>query len=118
MNPYILIEPELIHLFEDDEERDNLCKQLIDILQTTVHVECAALTSSISPDAFGLRVITPGKLDKACEDMCPKLNTIAAAFLEKSKYYKSIAVEVHITRNRLDVYLSAKYYTGISSMVH
>lgn len=118
MTPHILIEPELIHLFEGDEERDNLCRQIIDVLQTTVRAECAVLTSSIVPDPFGLRNITPGRLDKACEDMCPKLNTIAEAFLSKSKYSNSMAVEVQLTRNRLDVYLSAKYYTGISSMIH
>lgn len=118
MTPHILIEPELIHLFEDNEERDRLCLQIVDVLQTSVRAECAILTSGVLPDAFGLRNITPGKLDKACEDMCPRLNTLAEALLASSKYSNSIAIEVQLSRNRLDIYLSAKYYTGISSRVH
>lgn len=118
MTPHILIEPELIHLFENDDERDNLCMQIVDILQTSVRAECAILTKDMLPDAFGLRNITPARLDKTCEDMCPKLNTMAEAFIEASKYSNLISIKVHLSRNRLDIYLSARYYTGISSMVH
>lgn len=118
MLPHILIEPELIHLFEDNEERDSLCLQIVDVLQTSIRAECDLLTSGIRHDAFGLRNITPAKLDKVCEDMCPKLNTMAEAFIAASKYSNSMSIEVHLSRNRLDIYLSAKYYTGISSMVH
>lgn len=118
MLPHILIEPELIHLFENNEEQDKLCIQIVDILQTLVMAECDLLTSGIRQDVFGLRSITPAKLDKACEDMYPKLNTRAEAFIAASKYSNSISIEVRLSRNRLDICLSAKYYTGISSMVH
>ena len=118
MIPYILIEPELIHLFSNDDERDELCKSIIEILQSLIRAECAIITNKTTPDAYGLRNITGGKLDELCEKITPKLDTLLESYIGSSKYAESLSSEVFLTRNRLDVYLTAKYYTGISSSIH
>jgi hypothetical protein len=118
MIPHILIEPELIHLFSSDQERDDLCKTIIDILQSLIRAECAVVTNNMFQDAYGLRVIPAGKLDDLCEKITPKLDLLLSSFIESSIYTDKLASEVVLTRNRLDVYLTAKYYTGISSSIH
>ncbi len=118
MIPYILIEPELIHLFSNDEERNTLCKSIVEVLQSLIRAECAAITSKMTQDAYGLRNITGGKLDELCEKITPKLDILLESYISSSNYADKLASEVVLTRNRLDVYLTAKYYTGISSSVH
>jgi hypothetical protein len=118
MTPHILIEPELIHLFDNDEERDNLCLEIVDVVQSSIRAECDLATRDIRPDAYGFRVVSGTKLDVLCERIAPKLNTITEEYLNKSKYSDKIIAEVHVNRNKLSVYLSAKYYTGVSSSIH
>lgn len=118
MTPHILLEPELLHLFADDAERDKLCINLIEVIQTIIRAECSIFTKDKPQDSYGLREIAPSAMDELCEKMTPKLNTITESYISSSTYSNKMTSEVHVTRNKLSVYLSPKYYTGLSSSLH
>lgn len=118
MIPHIFLEPELLHLFDNDEERDNLSIKLIEVIQTVIRAECSVLTKNKTKDPYGLKEIMPSAMDDLCEKMTPKLNTITQSYINSSAYSNKITAEVYLNHSKLSVYLSPKYYTGFSSSIH
>lgn len=118
MTPHILLEPELLHLFADDAERDKLCVELVEVIQAIIRAECYMAIKDKTPDAYGLREIAPSAMDELCEKIAPKVSILTESHINSSVYSNKITSEVHINKNRLSVYLSPKYYTGLSSSLH
>ena len=66
MTPHILLEPELLHLFADDAERDKLCVELVEVIQAIIRAECYMAIKDKTLDAYCLREIASSAMDELC----------------------------------------------------
>lgn len=118
MTPHILIEPELLHLFNTDSDRDALCMSIVEVLETMIRSEFKLVQKDRRKSADGTCELPNSLVESTCVEITPKLEVLVQKFIDNSKYSDKITVELNLNKNRLVVYMSSKYYTGFSSSLH
>lgn len=118
MTPHILLDPELLHLFDSEEERNSLCLSLVAVLESLIRSDFNLRSINTSKTNDGTREMLPGTVDLICENISPKIELLLQKFLDESTYIDKMEIKLSITRHRILVCLSPKYYTGLSSSIH